>query len=277
MKRFQTLIACLILLAAQMASAQQNGWDFSVGAGVGSENVYVGSEDYYVAPLPEFKASYTSGNVNYALSLLEGLGVTYLNPGWGLMASVNLNAGATRNPDEYTVVGVPVDHSDDTKRLLAGTPNLDTPLALTTMLATTTQLGMFGASVAIHPTSVEYQRAGLDDETRTGMIYSALYMIGAPVSQRLSLAGLFSLDFMDDTYADTWYAVDQPTETLDAFAAEAGLHSTLIALEFNYQISDRISLSAVGASTILLGDAKNSPFTVETVQRQVTLQTLYHF
>jgi len=278
MKRIQTLIACwMILLAAQAANAQQNGWEFSVGGGVAGEYVYLGSDDYYVAPLPSFKASYTHKNVNYYLSLLDGLGVTYMNPGWGLMMDVNLNAGSYRDPDEYNVVGVPVKHSADTKRLLADTPSLDTPLALTLMLATTTQIGMFGASVAIHPTSVEYQRAGLEDETRTGLIYSALYNLDIPISQQLSLSALFSLDFMDDTYADTWFTVDQPTPALEKFEADAGLHSSVVMLEINYQISDRVSLSAVGGSTILMGDAKDSPFTVETVQRQVMVQTLYHF
>lgn len=278
MKRIHALIACwMILLAAQSAHAQQNGWDFSVGGGVAGEYVYVGSDDYYVAPLPSFKASYTHEKVNYSLSLLDGLGVTYMNPGWGLMVDVNLNAGSARDREEYTVVGVPVKHSSDTKRLLAGTPNLDTPLALTIMLATTTQIGTLGASVAIHPTSVEYQRSGLEDETRTGLLYSALYNLDIQISQRLSLSGLFSLDFMDDTYADTWYTVDQPTPALAMFEAEAGLHSSMIMLEINYQVSNRVSLSAVGGSTILMGDAKDSPFTVETVQRQVMVQTLYHF
>ena len=278
MKRIQILIACwMILLAAQSANAQQNGWEFSVGGGVAGEYVYVGSDDYYVTPLPSFKASYTHENVNYYLSLLDGLGVTYMNPGWGLMMDVNLNAGSYRDPDEYNVVGVPVKHSADTKRLLADTPSLDTPLALSIMLATTTQIGMFGASVAIHPTSVDYQRTGLEDETRAGLIYSAFYNMDIPISQRLSLSGLFSLDFMDDTYADTWYTVDQPTPALDKFEADAGLHSSMIMLEINYQISERVCLSAVGGSTILLGDATDSPFTVETFQRQVMVQTLYHF
>lgn len=278
MKRMQTLIACwMILLAAQSANAQQNGWEFSAGGGVAGEYVYPGSDDYHVAPLPSFKASYAHENVNCSLSLLDGIGVTYMNPGWGLIVDVNLNAGSTRDPEEYSVLGVPVKHSADTKRLLAGTPKLDTPLALKTMVAKTTQIGMFGASVTVHPTSVEYQRAGLEDETRTGLQYSAFYMVDVPISQRLSLSGLFSLDFMDTTYADTWYAVDQPTLVLDTFEAEAGLHSSMVMLEINYQISDRVSLSALGGSTFLMGDAKDSPFTVETVQPQAMLQTLYRF
>jgi outer membrane scaffolding protein for murein synthesis (MipA/OmpV family) len=82
---------------------------------------------------------------------------------------------------------------------------------------------------------------------------------------------------MDQTYASTWYAVDQPTKSLSAFEANAGLRSSLIALEANYRISEHVSLSAVGASTILMGDAKDSPYTVETVQRTVMTQMIYHF
>jgi outer membrane scaffolding protein for murein synthesis (MipA/OmpV family) len=278
MKRTQILVSSLmIVLAAQILHAQQPGWEFSVGAGIGGETVYSGSDDYYIAPLPSVKASYSSGNVNYSLSILEGLGITYMNPNWGLMASASVNAGATRDREEYTVIGVPVKHSARTRALLAGSPNLNTPLAVTTMLAYPSPIGLFGVSLGIHPTSVEYNRTDRQDETRNGMLYSLLYTVGGRATEQLSFSGLFSIEFMDQTYADTWYSVDKPTNSLSAHKADAGLRNGLIALEMSYRISERISLSAVGASTILMSDAKDSPYTVETVQRAVTAQMLYHF
>ena len=91
------------------------------------------------------------------------------------------------------------------------------------------------------------------------------------------MSGLFSIEFMDQTYADTWYAVDQPTLSLSTFKADAGLRSGLIALETQYRISEHVSLSALGASMVLMADAKDSPYTVETVQRTVTVQMIYQF
>ena len=274
----QTLASCLmIVLAAQTLYAQQPGWEFSLGAGIGGENIYVGSDDYYIAPLPSAKASYTSGNFNYSLSLLEGLGITYMNPSWGLMASVNVNSGATRNSEEYKVVGVSVKHSAKTRTLLEGSPNLNTRLAVTTNLAYVTPIGLFGVSLGIHPTSVAYNQTARKDETRNDMLCSVLYTIGGSATERLSLSGFLSIEFMDQTYADTWYTVDQPTKSLSAFKADAGLRSGLIALEANYRISEHVSLSAVGASTILMADAKDSPYTVETVQRTVIMQMIYNF
>jgi hypothetical protein len=200
-----------------------------------------------------------------------------MKPDWGLMASINVNAGATRDPQEYTVMGVSVKHAQKTKTLLEGSPELNSAVTVNTTLAYTTPIGLFGVSMEIHPTSVKYNQTGLKDETRNGMLYSALYMIGAPVTERLSLSGIFSVDFMDQTYADTWFGVDQPTQSLSAYKADAGLRSSLIALEVKYRLSKHISLSAVGGSTILMGDAKDSPYTVETVQRTVMMQMLYNF
>ena len=272
------LVSCLIIaLAAQVLHAQQPRWELSAGAGMGGEYVYVGSDDYYVTPLPDFKASYTSGDINYSLSLMEGLGITYMNSNWGLIASVNLNAGAMRDAKEYSVLGIPVQHSAKTKALLEGSPSLDAPIVLSSSLAYATPVGLFGVAMGIHATSVKYRQTDRKGETRYGTLYSALYMIGGPATERVSLSGLFSIEFMDQTYADTWYAVDQPTQSLSAFKADAGLRSGLIALETQYRISEHVSLSALGASMVLMADAKDSPYTVETVQRTVTVQMIYQF
>lgn len=278
MKHVLTLVSCMIIaLTTQTLHAQQSGWEISLGAGMAGENVYLGSNDYYITPLPSLNASYASGNVTYSLSLLDGVGITYMKPNWGLMASVNVNAGATRDPEAYKVMGISVKHAGKTKALLEGSPDLNTSFTVNTTLAYATPVGLFGVAATIHPTSVKYNQATQKDETRNGMVFSALYMIGAPVTKRLSLSGIFSIDIMDQTYADTWFGVDQPTKSLNTFKADAGLHSGMIALEAKYQLSKHISLSAVGGSTILMADAKNSPFTVETVQRTVMTQVLYNF
>lgn len=278
MKRIHSLlIAITVVLALQTLQGQDGGWQFTLGGGIAGENVYIGSDHYYLMPLPNLKASYDRGSFHYSLSLLEGLQVTYRAPRYGLLASLNINAGDTRKADEYSVLGMAVDHREETRKRLAGTPDLDTPLALNAMLAAPSPVGVFGVALTYHPTRVAYADSDRPDETRGGFVYSALYMMGFSPSDRLSVTGLVSIDFMDQTYADTWFSVNRPTASLSPFAAGAGLRSTTVAVEITYPFSRRVDLSLVGASTVLLGGTKDSPFTVETVQRTMTMQVLYHF
>ncbi len=278
MKHIKALIVgVIVVIAAQALSAQDAGWTFTLSGGIAGENVYLGSDDYYLTPLPNFRASYAKGKFNGSFSLLDGLGLSYRIPSLGLLASLSVKSGGTRNAKEYTLIGFPVKHSAKTQKLLEGTPNLDTPLEGNIMLAYLSPVGLFGASLAYHPTKVEYNQANLKNETRQGYVYSLQYMIELPAAKRLTVSGLANVDFMDRNYADTWYSVDRETNSLNTFKANAGLHSSTVAVEIKYQLSKRINFSFLGASTILLEDARNSPFTIEPVQRTMMLQTLYHF
>jgi outer membrane scaffolding protein for murein synthesis (MipA/OmpV family) len=268
---------CLtMLLAAQPMHAQQPGWAFSAGLAVGGENVYPGSNDYYLTPLPSLSASYSRGNISCSLSVLEGLGVTYMIPKWGLIASANVNAGARRDPAGYSVLGVSVDHSASTRALLVGSRDLDAPLVLNTSLMRMTPIGLVGASVAVHRTSVGSSPTE-QQGSRTGLVYALQYMASRQATERLSFSGLLSLEFMDQTYADTWHTRHQASPSSPTYEADAGLRGSVVAAEAQYWISERVSLSVLGASTILLGDARHSPFTAESVQRVMRTQVLYHF
>ncbi len=271
------LVAMAILFAVETIQAGQDGWNFELGAGVCGENVYPGSDEYYVVPVPNLKVSYTRGVLDYSLSVLEGASVTYTSPGSGFLVSFNVNAGSTRNSETYSILGIDVDHSDKTRKRLEGTPNLKTSATVETMLAYPTPVGLFGLSAAYHPTSVKYKNSGQSKETVHGFIYSALYTIGGPVTDHMALSGLVGFEFMDKNYADAWYGVDQPTEMLPGFKANAGWRSGMISVEVNYRLSKRIELIAVGGSTILLGDAQESPFTVEKNQHALSVQTVYRF
>ena len=155
---------------AGSAATASDGWNFTAGMGVYTENVYIGSDDYYVTPLPTFKAQYTRGGVSYSISLLEGLGVTYMNQQGGFLASVTINAGDRRNSKEYSVVGFDFDQSDKTEALLKDSPDLFTQIYVSTMFAYPTPVGMVGASLGYYPTTVEYSRDGLEDEVRQGFL-----------------------------------------------------------------------------------------------------------
>lgn len=272
-----TLTSLMVFFTVYSLQAQQSDWQFSIGGGVCSENVYVGSDEYYVTPVPNLNASYKRGNFDCSLSLLEGLGFTYMRPDLGLIANFTINYGPTRHSEEYSVAGITMKHSSRTKELLKGTTNCDTPYAYNTMVASVTPIGLFGISLGIHPTSVEYAAVGRDGETRTGLLYSAQYIIGSSVTDRLSFSGFCVIEYMDHEYADTWYTVETATSSLDEFTAGAGLRSSMVALEIKYRISERISLTTVGAGTLLLADAKQSPYTSESLQGTIMIQTFYRF
>ena len=257
--------------------AQRSQWEFSIGGGIYGEYVYVGSDDYYIAPLPHFKASYQTGSITYSISVLEGIGFTYMNSSTNLIAGLQLNSGETRDSKEYSALGFPVNHSNETRRFLEGSPDMNSPLSLEGSLIYPTPFGLVGISAKYSPISIEYQQRELSDETRHGFLYSAFYVIGTPLSKRLSIMGIFSLDVMDQGYADSWYTVNRPTETLHVFEANAGIRDFMVAAELTCKITDKFDLVLMGISTTLMNDADESPYTIEKVQRQMMTQIVYHF
>ena len=225
MKTTRILDVCaMIAITAMPSAAQQPGWAFTVGAGVGSENVYPGAEEFFVTPLPSASASYTAGTTSYSISILEGLGITHVIPQWGLIANANINAGPRRDSSGYSVLGVSIDHTASTQALLVGSPDLDAPVVLNASLLRATPIGLIGASVAVHRTSVVSPQRR---ETRTGMVYSLQYMTSVQPAERMALSGLLSLELMDGTFADTWHSRRQASPSSDDFEARAGLRRKL--------------------------------------------------
>ncbi len=276
MKRTVMLVVSIVACVATEAGAAE-GWDRAVGAGVFGDNVYAGSDDRYVVPLPTFDATYTKGSFSYGISLMDGLSASYQDPENGLLASISINAGEERKRDEYSIAGFDKNHSDRTRRLLVGSPNLSAPVKANAMLGYVTPVGIVGANVGYYPTEVSYAQPGIEDDTEHGFLYSVLYMVHFPVGDRLSFAGMFSLDFMDQNYAGAWFSVERETEAVSAFAADAGLRDAQIALEVGYDVSERVGISLIGTSTVLLGDARKSPYTVEKIQRTMSLEVFYRF
>jgi outer membrane scaffolding protein for murein synthesis (MipA/OmpV family) len=270
-------IAVIILIMTKTLSAQDSNWEFQLGGGICSENVYLGSDNYYVTPLPNFKASYTGGRFSYSISILEGLSIHYMKPILGFYTSINFNVGETRNTEEYSVAGVAVKHNTRTRDLLEGTLNTETQLALDVMMIYPSRIGLFGLSMAYHPTKVGFDQENVKETTRDGYVYSAMYMIELPASDRMSVGALISIGLMDRGYADTWYSVEKETSSLETFQADAGLRSTMFAAEIKYKLSGNVHFSLIGAGTMLMGDAKDSPFTREAAQGKLVMQTLYHF
>lgn len=266
-----------VLLSTESAPAQ-DGWDFTVDAGVFAESVYVGSDEYYVTPLPSFRASRSAGAFTYFISLpLEGIGVSHTHAGSGLTSSLTVNFGGQRQAGEYSVVGFPVKHSDRTRDLLAGSPDVATPVFVEASVDYPTALGILGASVGYHPTSVEDDLANRDETMKHGLILSLQYTKIVPVARDLTVAGMLDLELMDGNYADAWFAVDHATDKVAGFEAGAGARDVQAALYATYRVSRTVSLSLYGSSMLLLGDAADCPYTLARNQHTFLLRTSYSF
>ncbi|MFP4206420.1 MAG: MipA/OmpV family protein [Spirochaetaceae bacterium] len=206
MNRTLMLLVLIAGCRAPFATAQ-DGWDLSLGAGVAQSPVYEG---------------------------LDGLGVTYIHEGRGILAGVAVSPGAERDSEGYSFVVTQVDHDKRTRELLEDTPTVRTVVAADATLGVLTPVGLLGTTVGYRPSVVEYTRAsGGDgtDATYRAFVGSLFYMIGMPVTERLSVMAVLSLELMDDDYADAWFSVEEPTASLDTFEAEAGLRATQLALE----------------------------------------------
>ena len=255
-----------------------SGWDITVDASVFAENTYVGSDEVYVTPLPSFRASRSVGPYTWFVALpLEGIGVSHLDMDSGLISTLSANFGGRRQAREYSVVGFPVDHSERTRALLAGSPDVSTPVFVEAKLQYPMAVGVLGASVGYHPTSIEHDRPGLEDETRHGVLLSLECIVPLVQTRSLNVAGILGLGFMDGNYADAWFAVADATGSLAAFDAGAGARQTQAAIFADYRISTDVSLTFYASNALLLGDAAASPYTVDKHQQTFLIRTSYAF
>ncbi len=269
------LVLAALCIAATGVAAQE--WDLTVGAGFFVDSVYAGSDDDYVSPLITFRAAYSRRQYSYFVSLLEGAGVAYTAPDGRIAASLAVGMGAKRDRAKYSGMGFDADHSDRTRELLAGTPNLKTLASTRATLAYRTRVGTFGAAVEYHPTSVETGLPGVEDAVRHGFLCSMSFTRGIPVTSRMAITGMLGLEFMDHDYAQAWYSVERPTEVLGVFDAGAGLRDARAAVQVGYALSPRVAATLIFADTMLLQDARRSPYTVDDHQRTLCLIAVYGF
>ncbi len=268
MNRTMVLLILVLGCLGPFASAQ-DGWSLTLGAGVAQSAVYEGSRDYYLSPFPSVAVGYTTGELSFSASLLDGIGVTYMNGDRGILTSLSVNQGPERNSDGYDVLFRHADHTDETGRMLKDTPTVRSIVTTNLTLGFVTPVGLVGAGAGYQPTSAE--------KTYHGFLGSLFYMLPVPVGERARITAIATLEAMDSQYAEAWYSLAEDTASLDAFEADAGLRATQLALEGGFQVTDQFGVSLLVGEVILLGDAARSPFTEERFQTSVMLQAFYHF
>jgi outer membrane scaffolding protein for murein synthesis (MipA/OmpV family) len=273
-RRSAGIAALLVFVLFFPRPVLAQGWDLSLGVATVAEPVYPGSDRSYVVPTLDFRASSSRGAWSWSASLLQGLDVTWFDPDRGLLFGLNVNQGDERHSDVYSVAGFEIEHGDETRRLLEGSPSLSNAVNATVTLGTLTPIGIVGGTVAYHPTEVELDG---DGELRHGALFSLLHMISMPVGRRFEVATLAQLEFMDGEFARAWYTAVESNELHGPFDASAGLRDVRLAAQLRFTATDRVSVTAVVAHTRLLGDAGESPYTVARDQIAASLQADYRF
>jgi outer membrane scaffolding protein for murein synthesis (MipA/OmpV family) len=274
-KRWILAAAVTVLAVATTADAEE-GWDFTLGAGVVGAPVYEGARDYYASPIPLIDLSWSTDTFSLSASLLDGLGAMYMHQQSGVIASLALNTGASRESDTYYRFVVPVKHSSHTQRLLEGTPDATGVLAADATLGYVTPVGLVGATAGYRPTNLD-SPGGDDDTTYHAFLYSLLYFAAVPLGNGVEVSLAAQFELMDRSYARSWYAVKTPTPSLEAFNASAGLHRAQLVTEATGMLSDRVGLTLLAAEGVLLGDAGRSPYTERRFQTLVVLSSFYRF
>lgn len=271
MNRGIGLVSALLFAAAStLVHSAEGVWEFELGAGGCTSNVYTGSAERTVSPLPYAKASYRDGGYTFQASLLDGIGASYFDPELRLLGSVNFAFGNERNEENYTILGKKVAHEDDTRNLLRGSPAASTPVYTELQLGYASPVGILGVSFEYHPTI-------LDDRLHHGVLPGFFYLLPLPLAQRLEVIAMASLGFMDRGYAEAWYEVKAPTKSLPSYKAEAGLREMQFVVQVDYRFAENFRATVLAGTSVLLGDAADSPYTSDPYQVTVGIYTVRTF
>ena len=269
------ILGLLIFFNPASVFASDDNWSFSLGAGVYTESVYFGSDETYAAPVPCAKAMYTKGNFTATLSLLEGIGIMYMDNDNRFYGGINLNNGSERDEEGYDVLGRKTDHSDHVKTLLKGSPSVNTHVCTEMMIGYLSDIGNFSLSLEYHPTTVK--GGGESARSINGLIASLSYIKPFQISEKMTITGVIDLSVMDKNYADAWFSLEKPTQSLESFDAAAGLRDIQVVLQINYMLWPNIGITILNGNSILLMDAGDSPFTESKHQMTSAIFGFYHF
>jgi hypothetical protein len=227
-----------------------------------------------MAPAPILKVSYGVGNLNLYASFLDGLGIQYLDMERRVLVGGAVNFGRNRDDEGYRAVLFPRDYGRRIAEHLAGSPAASSLLRAESMLGWVSPVGILGVSLKYFPTTVE--EAGGDDFYHA-FLPSAFLLLPLPLTEKLAVTGMATLQFMDKNFAAAWYSVKESTAGLEEFDAEAGLESVRFTVQTDYMFTERIGASIFAESAFLLNDAAESPYTRSRYQFVSGLYAFYKF
>ena len=225
-------------------------WDFFVGAGVGFEPEYEGSDRYETKALPGFQAVWRD---RFVLGP-QGLGAFVVNQErFRVSAAVGYGGGRKESDSSY----------------LRGLGDIDDGAVLS--LGTQYDLGGVVATADVQKflsgsegTLVSF---GLQTEVPFGVVRGLLVPtgtnIGDSVNERgLALIGGVSADWADDSYNQSFFGVNpgqSAASGLQTYSAGSGFKSINVELGFAKPLGKNWGLTGIATYSKLLGDVADSP------------------
>lgn len=228
-----------------VAAPADDGFRIGIGAGVAPD--YLGSDDYGFIPLPNFEWKHSgfavrSSRLGAELDLL---------PMQGIDAGPILRYDLGRK-----------DVSDDIVDLL---PEVDGTLEAGGYLGLAYPLlGADSGAPTILTARVEFL-TGVSGGHDGSTIGGSLGVI-QPLGEDLTLIANASATYMSGGYAEEFFSVSAAgaaASGLPVYDAGAGMRDFGAGLILNYQLTEQLSVFAVGRYTRLVGDAKDSPIVAD--------------
>lgn len=231
--------------------SKRDNWDFSIGAGAVFGSVYEGSDKTETSFAPVVEAQYKDG-LFFAGS--QGVGVTpFSNDNGSLSFALGFDGGR--------------DEKDDRKNL-RGMGNIDG-----------SALGVISGEYNLGPVTL-----GTSIQTSLGGDYGTTGDLsietGYPVNEKFMLTADLNTVWADEEHMKSYFGVSQKQSTASGkrrFDAGAGFKSYGVSFGANYQISESWGAFASLSADQLIGDAADSPLSVEDTQTGGMIGLSYSF
>jgi MipA family protein len=217
-----------------------DNWSITVGAGGGFAPAYEGSDKVEFGPVPILDLNYDDG---FFFAGMSGIGFTPLKNDDGSL-SVALGYGGGR------------DEKDDRKNL-RGLGDVDS-----------SALGIVSGEYNVGPVTLGASaQTGLSGDYGTTADVSV--GSGYPITEKLMISSDIHTTWASDEHMKNYFGVSQRQSTTSGkarFNAGSGFKSYGVSLGANYQISQSWSAFADVGVDQLIGDAADSPVSVEDNQ-----------
>ena len=228
---------CLtLMMASGLAQAEET--NISVGVGGGFSPEFEGAKDYSLDVLPIVSIENFFGfNVDFGSATYDLVKYGNEAQGWEFVAG--------------PLVGIADGRDESDSNALNGLGDVDLGV----------EVGAFA--------SLNYGPALLDLEVTqevAGGHEGLQVSLGAgtmiPLAEKLTFVPMVSTTWADSNYTDSFFGVNASQSArsgLSRFDAGAGIKDVSLELGLQYEVTEKISLQAVGGYSRLLGDAANSP------------------
>lgn len=249
--RLVSLTSLLALATINGAQAEEDNWNFTLGAGALYGAAYEGSDKYVVTPIPDISAEYKDGL--FFANVFDGIGSYFLQgENYKVGASIGLDFGR----DE-----------DDDKKNLQGMGDID-------MGPTANLMGEY--SFGPVQLSGKITRGTEDYGTTATLEIGTMF----PVSENLMVMGSLGPTWADSEHMNSYFGVSSAQSTRSGYSryrAESGLKSVGFTVGAFYSVTEHWDLKLMVKGDQLLGDAADSPITKDKFNPSFSLTTSYKF